>query len=52
MERADRLVLEAFNNGEGANSVNVKLIWGVAGIDESTADKWNAERFGDLIWDE
>ena len=52
MDRADELVLETFNNGEGANSVNVKLIWGVAGIDDSTAKKWDAEEFGDIIWDD
>ena len=52
MDIADELVLKTFNHVESESSVNVKLIWGVSGIDESSAKKWDSEEFGHLVWDD
>ena len=52
MERTSELVQEIFNNAEGSGSINVKFIWGVSGIDESSAKTWDAEEFGHIVWDD
>ena len=52
MDEADELILKQFNNVDSESSVNVKLIWGVSTIDDSSAKMWDSDEFGHLVWDD
>ena len=52
IEIANELALKRFNQGEEDSNIKVRLIWGAAGIDRSTASKWDSMKQGELIWDE
>ena len=46
------MVEDDFNLGEEDSVVTLRLMWGVAGIDDTTAERWDPEKFGELLWDD
>ena len=41
-----------YNTGEYDNTIQVNIVWGIAGVDQAGVGRWDASDLGSIVWDD